>query len=595
MKAGRRVIRSGRQFDHLFPEVKGKNVLKLEDAELKDTIDLMQKVISDTRVDTAELAHLLKAQTLKQTCRNIWDFSFNHLQYQKDKKGTEQVRRPARSWRDRVSGVDCDCMTVFIASLLVNLGIDYTIRLTRMESNSFEHVYPVVKYNDKTIILDVVVHKFNREAPYKEKKDIDMKLEYLNGVGDDFDQEDFDIFENDLPIDAQGLLREDQLEGLEGRAERLARRAKRKQKRVVRRQTPLKQRVGTAFRKGLNVINKVNPATALLRAGLLAAMKLNIGGIASKLRYAYWTESEAVRNNMHPIRFRLLVKIKNKVEKIFFGAGGKPENLKKAIITGKGNSNRKVSLNGLGNVDVYLDDDSELREILGDELYYQELQVDESLSGLGFVATGTALGAASGMIAFIVKLIKKLGGLFKKGTLESKDEEIEMASNAMAERTRTFSLKNLAKLPTLPPQEIPNVNLRDQELSPFDSFDEGFTRKSMDVDIEDDPDKDIKSDDPPKGDNAIITWVKDNKMLVGLGTLGVIGIGALIWRSKTKNKSKPKSKAGLSGVSKKRKVRKSVTRKVKPSARKKTNKKKRKPVKGRKPKKRTRKAIRLGD
>lgn len=170
MKTGKRHIKNGKEFNSLFPKVEGGFQQIKKVADLDDTIHLMKKVVATTLEDTKALSDVLEATTLKETCENIWEFSFHHLQYTKDELGKEQVRRPARSWQDRQEGVDCDCMSVFIGSILTNLKIPYSLRLTKYKSSDFEHVYPIVHTENGILILDAVVHKFNREVPYSSKK-----------------------------------------------------------------------------------------------------------------------------------------------------------------------------------------------------------------------------------------------------------------------------------------------------------------------------------------------------------------------------------------------------------------------------------------
>ena len=50
--------------------------------------------------EVEQLASMLQGDSLKDTCRNIFNFSYSYLQYQKDDDGTEQLRTPARSWLD---------------------------------------------------------------------------------------------------------------------------------------------------------------------------------------------------------------------------------------------------------------------------------------------------------------------------------------------------------------------------------------------------------------------------------------------------------------------------------------------------------------
>ena len=91
--------------------------------------------------------------------------------------------------------------------------------------------------------------------------------------------------------------------------------------------------------KALHVTNRVNPATALIRSGVLISMKLNLFKVAQRLKFAYLTDEQARQKEVDMSKFDRLKKVKEKLEKIFYDAGGKPENLKKAILTGKGNKN----------------------------------------------------------------------------------------------------------------------------------------------------------------------------------------------------------------------------------------------------------------
>jgi hypothetical protein len=579
MKTGKRHIKSGDQFNAMFPIPEGKTQLIKKAANLEDTLKLMKQITATTLEDTVTIAEYLKASTEKQTCSNIWNFCFNHLQYTKDEMGKEQVRRPSRVWQDRKEGVDCDCMSVFIGSILTNLGIPFAFRLTKYQSPEFEHVYPIAYTKNGVLILDAVVHKFNREVPYSAKKDIKMDLEYLNGFDEDAEFDQFteidEILENDFPIDAQGIV---ELEGLEGRAERQARKAKRKAKRAEKKanRPPLKERL----KKGLNVINKFNPATALLRAGVLASMKLNVMNVASKLRFAYWSDSQARQNNMDLNKFNQLKRIREKMEKIFFGAGGKTENLKKAILSGKGNRDRRVTLNGLGEIIYPVHDDQDLRTILGDELFEDEVG-ESGVNGLGAVATASAIAAASGVIGTLAALIKKLGSLFKSGSPQADQEIVQDNTAAEEEKTRRFSFKNLvnnfknrnsnitdpttqATAPIVDPS-IPE----DQTFDPAMYDDEASFTRSAEVTPEDKPDE-------KKG---VVGWIKEHPLLTAGIATAVVGGTILAVRA-------AKKKKGLAGVPKKKKTkskpttakkRKTPTRK-KP-VRKKPTRRRKKPVK----------------
>ena len=161
---------------------------------------------------TEKIAKVLKGRTLEETCSNIWHFVYNHIQYKRDEEGVEQVRSPRRAWSDRKTGVDCDCYTVFILSILRSLDIDCIARITKYpkrypEVPRWQHVYPIVPKpghledyideRDYYIVIDCVKDRFDDEQPYLECKDYDMRLDYLDGFENDMQEETFDLIEHD--------------------------------------------------------------------------------------------------------------------------------------------------------------------------------------------------------------------------------------------------------------------------------------------------------------------------------------------------------------------------------------------------------------
>ena len=189
MKAqNKRHIRATKSFDHLIPQSIQKDTVVVGSgkAKLEDTLQLMQVVVQQTKKDTEKLSKVLKGTTKVDTCKRIWDFVYQHIQYKMDKTGIEQVRRPSRTWSDRMTGVDCDCYTVFIGSILTNLGIPFTMRITKYGGkHHFQHVYPIVPTPNGYITMDCVTDQFNHEVPFSEKQDIVLtkKIININGLG----------------------------------------------------------------------------------------------------------------------------------------------------------------------------------------------------------------------------------------------------------------------------------------------------------------------------------------------------------------------------------------------------------------------------
>ncbi|MCH2216318.1 MAG: hypothetical protein MK086_14220 [Flavobacteriales bacterium] len=582
VKTGKRTIETGENYNRFFGTAKGENIRVKKEATLADTIKWIRLVIAKTLDQTKELANYLQGERVTTTCKRIWSFCFNHCQYARDEERKEQIRTPNRAWMDRHDhiGIDCDCFTVTICSILQNLKIPYVMRITKYEADEFEHIYPVAFTPEgEEIIIDCVVHQFNYEVPYTAKKDIPMDLEILNGApapfANDLTQDDeirvgqqrFNefgdkvSFEHDLPIDAADLFldNEMELEGLEGRAERQAKRDARKAKRNRPKEVKKAERkekrqaVVSKIKQGIHSVNKVNPAALLLRAGILASMKLNLFKVASHLRFAYWSTDQARANEMDLGKFNELKRIREKLEQIYFRAGGKPGKLKEAILTGKGNRNKMVSLNGLGSLVQMPSDEDDLKMILGDDIFYSELNGIESINGLGSlgaVATGAAITAASGAMGVIAGLIKKLGGLFKKGSKSAQKFEIQNNTDNEEEKTRRFSVKNIVNKIRTKVQERrarkagesagTDLTTTGGEVIPEDEFimEDPFVdsmSRSQDIDAD--------FDETATAKRTFGEWLSDNKVAVGIGT-GVLVGGTILTVYLIKKNKKAKALNG---------------------------------------------------
>jgi hypothetical protein len=170
----------------LVPKPDGKNqTIKNSDADpVRDTVPLIMKLAKRQAWQGEKLAKKLKGKTVKETVRNNWNFFFDHIQYKKDIPGKEQVRSLRRLVHNASEGGDCDCFVNGLSNLLINQGIAHKLRIAAYNgSPNFSHIYIVVPDGETEIVLDPVVHKFNYEVPYSSKKDFDMKLESLDGLG----------------------------------------------------------------------------------------------------------------------------------------------------------------------------------------------------------------------------------------------------------------------------------------------------------------------------------------------------------------------------------------------------------------------------
>ncbi|MBT3932840.1 MAG: hypothetical protein HOF35_01155 [Bacteroidetes bacterium] len=178
--SGYRSIRSGKEYDKLFTKPDKRDRVIIEDGEVDQTVNLMKKVVWKYLDDTKQIAKLLRGNSPQATSKKIWDFLYHHIQYRLDEKGLEQLRRPARSWYERHTGIDCDCFSIFASSILTNLKIPQSFRITKYGKDVFQHVYVVVPTGSSTYIIDPVLSKANYEKPFTEKKDFTMNLDGIN-------------------------------------------------------------------------------------------------------------------------------------------------------------------------------------------------------------------------------------------------------------------------------------------------------------------------------------------------------------------------------------------------------------------------------
>jgi len=181
ISAGYRAIRDGSRYDKYFTRAEDVDRVIIENGEVEQTVDLMKKVVWRYLGDTMKIAPLLKGKTLDSTCGNVWSLLHDHIQYRLDKKGLEQLRRPCRSWEERTGGIDCDCFSIFVSSILTNLGIPHKFRITKYNQDVYQHVYVIVPQKESEYItIDCVLSGFDEEKPYSQKKDFTMNMNGIN-------------------------------------------------------------------------------------------------------------------------------------------------------------------------------------------------------------------------------------------------------------------------------------------------------------------------------------------------------------------------------------------------------------------------------
>ena len=188
---GKRSLRSGAEYEKYFAGIPVDNAeTERADGDVHDTISWMKSIVRRTTSQTSKISKALKGETLEDTCRNIWNFLYHHVQYKRDHQKREQLRQPIRVWTDRKTGVDCDCYSIFISSVLTNLGIPHKFRMAAYKED-YQHVYVIVPKPGKSVairsnyyVIDPVVNRFNYEVPPTKTSDENMKITELSGFGE---------------------------------------------------------------------------------------------------------------------------------------------------------------------------------------------------------------------------------------------------------------------------------------------------------------------------------------------------------------------------------------------------------------------------
>lgn len=123
---------------------------------------------------------------VKEVCRRTYQWLIDHVQYKQDRAGREELRRPARVVKEARIGVDCDCFTYFISTVLKNLNIPHKLRIIAVgEATSYHHIYVVVPMGSGSL------------EPYRNKH----RYTVVDPVLDTFDQEPDNITAyHDYPI-----------------------------------------------------------------------------------------------------------------------------------------------------------------------------------------------------------------------------------------------------------------------------------------------------------------------------------------------------------------------------------------------------------
>ncbi len=284
----------------------------------------------------------------------------------------------------------------------------------------------------------------------------------------------------------------------------------------------------------------LNPATILLRNGFLLAMKADMMKVARRLRFGYLNEVQARKMGIDMHKFHKLRKAVSKAEKIYEIAGGRKKNLKKAILKGKGNKDRKVPLSGfsLGSIDeepTLYNDPFEKFVVESDlDTFEAFLNNEVEVDGLGAVATGTAMAAASGAVATVATVLSKIGNIFGKANkVVTQVSQVKQQAQTLFQKPRRLPPRPPAPRP-LPPRPIP----RRAQIRPS-PFSRGVVK----------PNRALPAKVNTVTPNEKKSFFEKNKTVLLIGA-GVLVAGAAVTIAIKSNKKK--TTKSVSGIPKKR-------------------------------------------
>lgn len=148
-----------------IPVPPGQITRNISNANNSNIIETIHDTYLEHRDQMAPIAADFRGNTILETCRNIhdWVSNPNNIKYVKDLDPSQDVKSPANFFHSKTG--DCKSYSVFVASILYNLGIKPGFTYASYDGTDIpSHVYVSAEAeNGETIILDGTISNFNYE------------------------------------------------------------------------------------------------------------------------------------------------------------------------------------------------------------------------------------------------------------------------------------------------------------------------------------------------------------------------------------------------------------------------------------------------
>jgi len=251
----------------VLPPYRGRRNVLVKNQGVTDVIEGMLAAHSTYRGQYDRIAEKFTDGTPAQIGGKLWRFLKHNTHYIVEPDTEQTLRSPstiiALGGDPRV-GIDCKNYSLFIGGVLdalnrrgYNIPWCYRYASYRFWDPLPHHVF-VVMYpgTNQEIWIDPVLSGYNFKKPYFYKKDKNMALVGISGIG---------------------------------RASRKERRAARQERKEAKkpgsiaRKRARKEKIKRAIKRGAKIAVKINPATASARNAFLLIVKLNVFNIARRL------------------------------------------------------------------------------------------------------------------------------------------------------------------------------------------------------------------------------------------------------------------------------------------------------------------------
>lgn len=167
-------------YSRLLPPAEGRTRVAHKSGGLEETLVEMKALMPRAIEQVTLLAGLLKANNLERSAYNVWHWLKMNIVYKLDRAGHEELRLPARSYADRVTGIDCDDYAIFAAALLARMGYSPHFEVVAFSGKpNFSHIYVIVSDVTGRYAVDPVLSLFQTIPPNVSKA---MQVDILSGV-----------------------------------------------------------------------------------------------------------------------------------------------------------------------------------------------------------------------------------------------------------------------------------------------------------------------------------------------------------------------------------------------------------------------------